>query len=129
MTSQRTRISSGSTFEKLAGYSRLVVDGDWVFVSGTSGFDYTSMTVSADASEQTHQCFRNIASALAQADASLDDVVRVTYLLSEASLFAELAPIFGQYLGTASPACTAMVVGMIDTRMKIEIEVTVRKQA
>jgi enamine deaminase RidA (YjgF/YER057c/UK114 family) len=128
MSTQRTRISSGSSFEKLAGYSRLVVDGDWVFVSGTSGFDYTTMTVSDDAAEQTHQCFRNIANALAQASATLDDVVRVTYLMSDASLFEQLAPIFGQYMGKASPACTAMVVGMIDTRMKIEIEVTVRKQ-
>lgn len=129
MSTQRTRISSGSSFEKIAGYSRLVVDGDWVFVSGTSGFDYSTMTVSDDAAEQTHQCFRNIAAALAQAGASLDDVVRVTYLMSEASLFETLAPIFGQYLGNARPACTAMVVGMVDTRMKIEIEVTVRKQA
>ncbi len=128
MAATRTRISSGSSFEKVAGYSRLVVDGDWIFVSGTSGFDYSSMTVSDDAAEQTHQCFRNIASALAQANATLDDVVRVTYLLSEASLFETLAPIFGQYLGTARPAATAMVVGMVDARMKIEIEVTVRRQ-
>ncbi len=128
MAATRTRISSGSSFEKVAGYSRLVVDGDWIFVSGTSGFDYSSMTVSDDAAEQTHQCFRNIASALAQANATLDDVVRVTYLLSEASLFETLAPIFGQYLGTARPAATAMVVAMVDARMKIEIEVTVRRQ-
>jgi enamine deaminase RidA (YjgF/YER057c/UK114 family) len=127
MSSERTRISSGSSFEKLAGYSRLVVDGDWVFVSGTSGFDYAAMTVSDDPAEQTHQCFRNIASALEKAGAGLDDVVRVTYLLGEASLFETLAPIFGQYLGTARPAATAMVVGMVDARMKIEIEVTARK--
>ena len=129
MSNLRKRISSGSSFEKLAGYSRLVVDGDWVFVSGTSGFDYTTMTVSDSAEAQAHQCFKNIAGALAQADASLDDVVRVTYLLSDAALFGELAPIFGQYLGLARPACTAMVVGMVDTRMKIEIEVTVRRQS
>jgi enamine deaminase RidA (YjgF/YER057c/UK114 family) len=129
MSNLRKRISSGSSFEKLAGYSRLVVDGEWVFVSGTSGFDYTTMTVSDSAAEQAHQCFRNIAGALAQAEASLDDVVRVTYLLSDAALFGELAPIFGQYLGAARPACTAMVVGMVDTRMKIEIEVTVRRQS
>lgn len=127
MTGERVRISSGSSFEKMAGYSRLLIDGDWVFVSGTSGFDYTTMTVSDDPAEQTHQCFRNIASALERADATLDDVVRVTYLLSEASLFERLAPIFGQYLANARPAATAMVVGLIDTRMKIEIEVTVRR--
>lgn len=128
MSNQRSRISSGSSFEKLAGYSRLVVDGDWIFVSGTSGFDYSTMTVSDSAEEQAHQTFRNIAAALAQAGSSLDDVVRVTYLLSDAGLFAELAPIFGQYLGVARPAATAMVVGMVDPRMKIEIEVTARRQ-
>jgi len=128
MADTRVRISSGSSFEKIAGYSRMVVDGDWIFVSGTSGFDYSTMTVSDDAAEQTHQCFKNIQAALAQAGSSLDDVVRVTYLMSEASLFEQLAPIFGEYLGNARPACTAMVVGMVDTRMKIEIEVTVKKQ-
>jgi enamine deaminase RidA (YjgF/YER057c/UK114 family) len=128
MADTRVRISSGSSFEKIAGYSRMVVDGDWIFVSGTSGFDYNTMTVSDDAAEQTHQCFKNIQSALAQAGSSLDDVVRVTYLMSEASLFEKLAPIFGEYLAHARPACTAMVVGMVDVRMKIEIEVTVKKQ-
>jgi enamine deaminase RidA (YjgF/YER057c/UK114 family) len=128
MADTRVRISSGSSFEKIAGYSRMVVDGDWIFVSGTSGFDYNTMTVSDDAAEQTHQCFKNIQSALAQAGSSLDDVVRVTYLMSEASLFEKLAPIFGEYLAHARPACTAMVVCMVDVRMKIEIEVTVKKQ-
>jgi enamine deaminase RidA (YjgF/YER057c/UK114 family) len=127
MTQSRTRISSGSSFEKIAGYSRAVIDGRQVFVSGTSGFDYTTMTVSDDAAVQTHQCFKNIQAALQQAGSSLDDVVRVTYLLSDASLFETLAPIFGEYLGVARPACTAMVVGMVDPRMKIEIEVTALK--
>lgn len=125
--SQRQHISSGSSFEKIAGYSRALVDGRQVFVSGTSGFDYASMTVSDNAADQAHQCFKNIEAALQQAGAGLEDVVRVTYLLSEASLFEELAPIFGQYLGRARPACTAMVVGMVDPRMKIEIEVTALK--
>lgn len=129
MSSTRTRISSGSSFEKLAGYSRLVIDGEWVFVSGTSGFDYTTMTVSDDPAEQAHQTFRNIAAALEKAGASLDDVVRVTYLLSDAHLFEALAPIFGSYLDKARPAATAIVVGMVDPRMKIEIEVTVRKRS
>jgi enamine deaminase RidA (YjgF/YER057c/UK114 family) len=129
MSNQRTRISSGSSFEKLAGYSRLVVDGEWIFVSGTSGFDYSTMTVSESAVEQAHQTFRNIAAALSQAGATLDDVVRVTYLLADAALFGELAPIFGEYLAVARPAATAMVVGMVDPRMKIEIEVTVRKSS
>ena len=128
MSNQRTRISSGSTFEQVAGYSRVLVDGDWIFVSGTTGFDYTTMDISNDAPTQARQCFRNIAAALAQAGATLDDVVRVTYLLGDASLFAELAPIFGEHLGVARPAATALVVGLVDPRMKIEIEVTARRQ-
>jgi enamine deaminase RidA (YjgF/YER057c/UK114 family) len=122
-------ISSGSSFEAQAGYSRAVVDGDWVMVSGTTGFDYASMTISDDALAQTHQCFANIAAALAQAGLSLDDVVRVHYLLTDAALFPLLAPVFGQYFAKARPAATATVVGLIDPRMKIEIEVTARSPA
>ena len=125
----RRLISSGSTFEALAGYSRAVVDGDMVYVSGTTGFDYARMTISEDPVAQTHQCFANITSALAQAGLSLDDVVRVRYLLTDASQFEPLAPIFGQYFAKARPAATAMVVGLIDPRMKIEIEVTARSRA
>ena len=125
----RRFISSGSTFEALAGYSRAVVDGDMVYVSGTTGFDYARMTISEDPALQTHQCFANIASALAQAGLSLDDVVRVRYLLTDASQFEPLAPIFGEYFAKARPAATAMVVGLIDPRMKIEIEVTARSSS
>jgi enamine deaminase RidA (YjgF/YER057c/UK114 family) len=126
----RRHISSGSAFESLAGYSRAVVDGDWVHVSGTTGFDYATMSIAADDPvAQTHQCFANIRAALAQADLGLDDVVRVRYLLTDAFLFNLLAPIFGVYFATARPAATAMVVGLIDPRMKIEIEVTARKPA
>lgn len=123
----RRLISSGSTFEAVAGYSRALVDGDDVFVSGTTGFDYARMTIDPDPVEQTRQCFRNIAAALAQADCTLDDVVRVRYLITDASLFETLAPVFGEYLGLARPAATAMVVGLIDPRMKVEIEVTARR--
>jgi enamine deaminase RidA (YjgF/YER057c/UK114 family) len=119
-------ICSGSSFEALAGYSRAVVDGDWIHVSGTTGFDYRDMSIVDDAVLQTHQCFSNISAALAQADATLDDVVRVRYLLTDASLFDRVAPVFGQYFARARPAATAMVVGLIDPRMKIEIEVTAR---
>ncbi len=126
--SARRLISSGSTFEALVGYSRAVVDGDDVFVSGTTGFDYETMTISDDAAAQTHQCFANIACALAQAGCTLDDVVRVRYLLTDAALFEPLAPIFGEHLGRARPAATAMVVGLVDPRMRIEIEVTARKR-
>lgn len=122
-------ISSGSSFEVLAGYSRAVVDGDWIHVSGTTGFDYRDMSIVDDAVQQTHQCFSNISAALAQADASLDDVIRVRYLLTDARLFDQVAPVFGQYFARARPAATAMVVGLIDPRMKIEIEVTARRCA
>jgi len=121
-------ISSGSSFETLAGYSRAVVDGDWIFVSGTTGFDYRDMSIVDDAVQQTHQCFTNISAALAQAGATLDDVVRVHYLLTDASLFDHVAPVFGHYFARARPAATAMVVGLIDPRMKIEIEVTARQR-
>lgn len=123
---KRRLISSGSSFETLAGYSRAVVDDDIVHVSGTTGFDYSTMTISGDLVEQTHQCFRNIAAALGEAGASLADVVRVRYLLVDAADFERVAPIFGQYFAEARPAATAMVVGLVDARMKIEIEVTAR---
>lgn len=123
----RKLISSGSSFEALAGYSRAVVDGDWVHVAGTTGFDYTRMHISDDLIEQTHQCFSNIQVALAQAGQSLEDVVRVRYLLTNADFFEIVAPIFGRYFAKARPAATAMVVGLVDARMKIEIEVTARK--
>ena len=123
---QRRLISSGSTFEAIAGYSRAVVDGSTVHVSGTTGFDYSTMAISSDPVAQTHQCFANIQAALQQAGASLDDVVRVRYLLTGAALFDQLAPIFGRYFSTVRPAATAMVVGLIDPRMKIEIEVTAK---
>ena len=120
------RISSGSSFEALAGYSRAVVDDRYVHVSGTTGFDYAAMTISDDAVEQTRQCFRNITAALREAGCTLDDVVRVRYLLTEAALFDQLAPIFGQHFGRARPAATAQICGLIDPRMRIEIEVTAK---
>jgi enamine deaminase RidA (YjgF/YER057c/UK114 family) len=124
----RKLISSGSDFEKVAGYSRAVVDGDMIFVAGTTGFDYDRMTIVDDAVEQTHQCFRNIAKALAEAGASLDDAVRATYYLTDASLFEKCAPVFGQYFAKARPAATALICQLIDPRIKIEIEVTARKR-
>ena len=122
----RRFISSGSSFESRAGYSRAVVDGNWIHVSGTTGFDYAAMTISNDVVAQTHQCFANIQAALKQASASLDDVVRVRYLLTKAEFFEPLAPIFGEYFINAKPAATAMVVGLVDARMLVEIEVTAR---
>ncbi len=124
--SERRLISSGSSFEKVAGYSRAVVDGDWIFVSGTTGYDYASMTIAPDIESQTRQAFRNIAQALEQAGASLDDVVRVHYYLTHQGDFKRLAPIFGEYLGKARPAATAIICGLVEPEMKVEIEVTAR---
>ncbi|WP_448191121.1 RidA family protein [Azospirillum sp. sgz301742] len=123
----RTLISSGSEFERVAGYSRAVVDGKWVFVSGTTGFDYEAGTISDDVVEQAHQTFRNICAALERGKASLANVVRVRVYLSDAKDFARVAPVLGEYLGEARPANTTVVCQMIDPRMKIEIEVTARR--
>jgi len=122
-------ISSGSDFEAVAGYSRAVVEGAYVHVAGTTGFDYAAMTIDEDPAAQAHQCFRNIAAALGQAGCSLDDVVRVRYYLASADSFQALAPIFGEYFQRARPAATAIVCGLVDPRMKIEIEVTARRPA
>ena len=121
---QGHRIRSGSSFESLVGYSRAAVEGRHVHVSGTTGFDYASMRIDPDPQAQARQCFRNIAAALQQAGASLDDVIRVRYLLTDAALFEQLAPVFAEHLGRAAPAATAMVVGLVDARMHVEIEVT-----
>jgi len=120
----RRRISSGSSFEAVGGYSRAVVDGSTVYVAGTTGFDYASMRIDDDALAQCHQCFRNISAALAEAGCTLDDVVRVRYYLTDVALFQMLAPVFGQYFARARPAATAIVCGLVDPRMKLEIEVT-----
>jgi enamine deaminase RidA (YjgF/YER057c/UK114 family) len=120
-------ISSGSTFEEKIGYSRAVVAGDWVFVSGTTGFDYAAMSISDDLVEQTEQCFRNIEAALRQADSSLKDVVRVTYVLPEGNQFERCWPVLRKYFGEVRPAAMMISAGLADPRMKIEIEVTALK--
>lgn len=122
----RRLISSGSTFEQEIAYSRAVVDGEWVFVSGTTGFDYRSMTISGDLAEQTEQCLKNIEAALHSAGASLRDVVRVIYILPQASEFRECWPILRKYFGEIRPAATMISAGLVDPRMRIEIEVTAR---
>jgi enamine deaminase RidA (YjgF/YER057c/UK114 family) len=126
----RTRqlISSGSKFEEDIGYSRAVVDGDWVFVSGTTGFDYSAMSILAGLLEQTEQCLKNIETALRQAGASLADVVRVTYILPDAAEFPECWPVLRRYFGEIRPAATMISAGLADPRMRIEIEVTARKR-
>lgn len=120
----RTLISSGSTFEAQIGYSRAVRVGDWVFVSGTTGFDYATMSIADDIVAQTEQCLKNIEAALRQAEASLREVVRVTYVLPDASQFEQCWPVLRTYFGEIRPAAMMISAGLADPRMKIEIEVT-----
>lgn len=124
----RKLISSGSTFEQAIGYSRAVVDGRWVFVSGTTGFDYNTMTISDDVVVQTDRCLQNIQRALADAKCRLTDVVRVRYILPDRDEFPKTWPVLQRYLGDIRPAATMIVAGLSDPRMKIEIEVTARRQ-
>jgi enamine deaminase RidA (YjgF/YER057c/UK114 family) len=125
----RQLISSGSIFETQIGYSRAVVDGDWVFVSGTTGFDYSTMSISDGVLEQTEQCLKNIEAALRQAGSSLNDVVRVLYVLPDATQFRECWPVLRNYFGEIRPAATMISAGLADPRMRIEIEVTARKRS
>jgi len=125
----RKLISSGSTFEAQIGYSRAVVAGDWVFVSGTTGFDYSKMSISDDVVEQTEQCLKNIQDALREAGSSLNDVVRVTYVLPNGTDFERCWPTLRRFFGEVRPAAMMISAGLADPRMKIEIEVTALKQA
>ena len=124
----RQLISSGSTFEQEIGYSRAVVDGDWVFVSGTTGFDYATMTIAEGIVEQTEQCLKNIASALEQAGSGLRDVVRVTYVVPRGDEFPQCWPVLRKYFGDIRPAAMMISAGLADPRMRIEIEVTALKR-
>ena len=124
----RELISSGSPFEHDMAYSRAVVDGEWVFVSGTTGFDYTTMTIADNVVDQAEQCFRNITAALEQAGASLADIVRVQYILPVVSEYPSCWPVMRKHLGDVRPAATMISAGLVDPRMRIEIEVTARKR-
>ena len=119
----RRLIASGSTFEQQIGYSRAVVVGDRVLVSGTTGFDYATMTISDDIVAQTRQCIRNIESALRQAGAALHEVVRVRYILPNAADFPATWPTLRDAFGEIRPAATMFEARLADPRMKIEIEV------
>ena len=125
----RQLISSGSPFEQQIGYSRAIVVGDWVFVSGTTGFDYSTMTIADDVVAQAEQCFKNIEAALQQAGSSLLDVVRVTYVLPNGADFEPCWPVLRQYFGEVRPAAMMVCAGLLDPRMKIEIEVTAVKRS
>ena len=123
---ERRLISSGSEFEHRIGYSRAVADGDYVFVSGTTGYDYRTMRISSDVAEQAEQCFRNIEAALAEAGSGIERVVRVTYILPDRADFESCWPVLARWLGNVRPAATMLVAGLMDDAMKIEIQVTAR---
>ncbi|HST82349.1 MAG TPA: RidA family protein [Kineosporiaceae bacterium] len=124
---ERRAILSGSTFEEQIGYARAVVDGDWVHVSGTTGFHYASMTISDDVVEQAEQCLSNIEAALTEAGCTFADVVRVRYLLPDRADFEPCWPILRRTFGEIRPAATMLMCGLSDPRMKIEIEVDARR--
>ena len=125
----RRLISSGSTFEQDMAYSRAVVDGEWIFVSGTTGFDYRTMTIAEGVVEQAEQCLKNIERALQEAGASLKDVVRVTYILVDASKFESCWPVLRKYFGGIRPAATMIEARLAQPSIQIEIEVTALKSA
>ena len=124
----RRQISSGSKFEAEIGYSRAIVDGDMMWVSGTTGFNYETMTISEDVAEQADQTFRNIKSAIEKAGFGLDDVVSTTYIFPRAEDFEPCWPVFRKYFGETRPAATAIIADLIDPRMKVEIQVTAKKR-
>jgi enamine deaminase RidA (YjgF/YER057c/UK114 family) len=125
----RRLISSGSKFEAEIGYSRAVVDGEWVFVSGTTGFDYATMEIKSGVAAQCEQTLQNIDAALKQAGASLADVVRVHYILPNRADFELCWPILKKYFGDVRPAATMLQAGLFDPRMLVEIEVTARRRS
>lgn len=124
---ERRLIGSGSRFEADIGYSRAVVSGRWVFVSGTTGFDYATMQIAPDIEAQTEQTLVNIAAALSEAGASIADVVRVRYIVPDATEFERCWPTLKRWFGDVRPAATMIEAGLADARIKIEIEVTARK--
>lgn len=126
---KRQLISSGSTFEAQIGYSRAVAQGPFVFVSGTTGFNYETMTIEDDVAAQADQCFKNIDHALRQAGLSLADVVRVIYVVPNGEDFEACWPVLNRYFGTVRPAAMMISAKLLDPRMKIEIEVTAMKQS
>lgn len=125
--SKRTLISSGSDFEKTMGYSRAVAQGDWCFVSGTTGYDYATMKMPVAIADQARNCFATIAKALIEADFQMTDIVRVQYTITDASLVDDVVPALGEVLGDIRPAATMVVADLIKPEMLIEIEVTAFK--
>ena len=126
---KRHLISSGSTFEAAIGYSRAVVQGDWIFVAGTTGFDYATMTIAEAVEEQAEQCLKNIEAALNEAGSSMQDVVRVTYVLPDRADFEKCWPVLRRYFGEVRPAAMMISADLLEPRIRIEIEVTALRQA
>lgn len=124
----RTRISTGSPFEKQAGYSRAVVDDDFCFVSGTTGYDYSTMTMPESVDEQARNAFATIGAALGEAGYSLEDVVRAVYYVTDAAHADAVFKVTGEHFGDIRPAATMVIAGLIKPEMKVEIEVTARKR-
>lgn len=122
----RRLVSSGSKFEEIAAYSRAVIDGPWVFVSGTTGFNYEAGTIDDDVAQQTEQTIRNIDWALQRANAALADIVRLRIYISEARHFEAVAQVLGKHFRDIRPANTTVIAALIDPRMKVEIEATAR---
>ena len=120
----RTLISSGSPFEKTVGYSRAVVQGDWCFVAGTTGYDYATMAMPEAAVDQARAAFATIARTLEEAGFGMSDIVRVQYTIVEAGLRDEIAPALREALGAVRPAATMVVAGLTEPKMKVEIEIT-----
>ena len=128
-TMNRQLISSGSIFEEQIGYSRAVAQGPFIFVSGTTGFDYETMTIAEGVAEQAEQCLKNIDQALRKAGSSLADTVRVTYVLPNGEDFETCWPVLKRYFGDVRPAAMMISAKLLDPRMKIEIQVTAMKQS
>lgn len=126
----RRLISTGSPFEKTAGYSRAVVDGDFCFVAGTTGYDYATMTMPADVTSQSRNCFKTIGAALQEAGFAMADIVRATYYITDAKEADAHFKVCGEVLGDIRPAATlVVVVGLYKPEMKIEIEVTAKRRS
>jgi enamine deaminase RidA (YjgF/YER057c/UK114 family) len=121
---QRKLISSGSPFEKAAGYSRAVVVGEWCFVSGTTGYDYATMSMPDDAAAQTRNALGTIRRALEEGGFALSDLVRMQYTATDVSLVDEIFAVLGEALGEIRPAATIVIAGLIKPEMKVEIEAT-----
>jgi enamine deaminase RidA (YjgF/YER057c/UK114 family) len=125
----RRLISTGSPFEKTAGFSRAVVDGDFCFVAGTTGYDYTTMIMPADVTSQSRNCFKTIAAALQEAGFAMTDIVRATYYITDIKDVDAHFAVCGEVLGDIRPAATLLVVaGLLKPEMKVEIEVTAKRR-